>query len=105
MQKTTGYVLAGAGTALIISGIIVGDRDNNHNDQDGLDFGPNFDTGLWLVGGGLVCGAASIPLFISSANNARKASGIALGHQRIFIPQLDHTAPVLQPAITLKITL
>lgn len=104
LQRTTGYILGGAGVALITSGIIVGNGDNNR-DPNELDFGPNFDVGLWLLGGGLACGAASIPFFISSANNARKAATIGLGHQKIIIPRSNHSITLHQPAITLKIPL
>ena len=103
-QKTAGYILAGGGAALIISGIIVGNGDNN-NDPNELDFGPNFDAGLWLVGGGLVSALASIPLFISSGNNARKAASIVFGHQKIMIPQFYSQKRIIQPAISLKIHL
>ena len=81
-QKTIGYVLAGAGAALIVSGIIVGDGDNN-NDPNELDFGPDFDVGVWLLGGGIVSGIASIPFFVSSGKNARKAATIGVSHQKI----------------------
>ena len=50
-QKTAGYILAGGGAALIISGIIVGNGDDKNNDPNELDFGPNFDVGMWLLGG------------------------------------------------------
>ena len=103
-QKTAGYILAGGGAALIISGIIVGNGDNN-NDPNELDFGPNFDVGLWLVGGGLVSALASIPFFISSANHAKKAATIVFGHQKIMIPKYNTQVSVLQPAISLKIPL
>ncbi|HET9744507.1 MAG TPA: hypothetical protein VFP97_02275 [Chitinophagaceae bacterium] len=103
-QKTVGYVLAGVGGALIVSGIIVGNGDNN-NDPNELDFGPNFDVGLWLVGGGIASGLASIPFFISSGNNARKAATIGINHQKIKLPQLNGQETVFQPAISLKIRL
>lgn len=104
-QKTIGYILEGTGAALIISGLIVGNGDKN-NDPNELDFGPNFDVGLWLIGGGLACGAAGIPFFISSGNNARKAATISWGHQKIIIPQLKKAQIALyQPAIILKIPL
>jgi len=101
-QKTVGYVLAGGGAALVISGLIVGNGDNN-NDPNELDFGPNFDVGLWLVGGGIASALASIPFFISSGNNARKAATIGIGQQKIKIPQWNGQVTVLQPAISLKI--
>ena len=104
-QKTAGYILAGGGGALIIAGIIVGDGDNNNNDPNELDFGPNFDFGMWLVGGGVVSALASIPLFIGSSNNAKKAATISISHQKIIIPNWNSHGTVLQPAISLKVPL
>ena len=104
-QRTTGYVLAGGGAALIISGIIVGNGDDNNNDPNELDFGPNFDVGIWLLGGGLVSGLASIPFFIGSTNNARKAATISINHQKIIIPQYNSQLKVVQPAISIKISM
>ena len=103
-QKTAGYILAGGGAALIISGIIVGNDDTN-NDPNELDFGPDFEVGTWLLGGGIVSGLASIPFFISSGNNARKAATIAIRQQKIIIPRGNSQATVLQPGISLKIGL
>ena len=103
-QKTAGYVLAGAGAALVIAGIIVGNAGND-NDPNDLDFGPNFDAGLWLIGGGIASGVASIPFFISSANNASKAATIGISRQEIRIPQGGRQVSVLQPALSLKIRL
>ena len=103
-QKTIGYVLVGTGAALIISGVIVGDGETN-NDPNELDFGPNFDVGLWLVGGGIATAAASVPFFIGANKNARNAATIGLSHQTIKIPHGIGRVTVVQPAISLKITL
>lgn len=101
-QKTMGWVALACGTGLVISGIAVGNKDNSNNPNE-LDFGPNFDAGLWLVGGGLVVGAASIPFFISSANNARKAATISIINQKILIPGSCGITARRQPAISVRI--
>lgn len=103
-QKTVGYVLAGTGAALIISGILVGNGDNNQ-DPNELDFGPNFDAGVWLLGGGLASGLASIPFFISADKNARKAAAITIAPQKINYPQLNTNNTIIQPAISVRIRL
>jgi hypothetical protein len=103
-QKTMGWVLLAGGTGLVIAGIAVGSSDDN-NDPNELDFGPNFDAGVWLLGGGLVVGAASIPFFVSSANNARKAAFVSLINQKIIIPRSGQLILRTQPAISLRINL
>lgn len=102
-QKTMGWIAVACGTGLVITGIAVGNNDNS-NDPNELDFGPNFDAGLWLVGGGLVVGAASIPFFISSANNARKAATISIINQKILVPGSTGITAKRQPAISLRIS-
>lgn len=103
-QKTIGWILAGSGAGLIVAGLIVGDQDNSSNDLS-LDFGPNFDVGLWLVGGGIAAGLASIPFFISSRKNARKAASIGLSNQKIVMPQGSAFTTKMQPTVSLKIPL
>lgn len=101
-QKTIGWILAGS-----VAGLIVGDQDNSNNgsNNSGLDLGPNFDVGLWLVGGGIAAGLASIPFFISSRKNARKAGAIGLSNQKIVMPQGSAFTTKMQPTVSLKIPL
>jgi hypothetical protein len=102
-QKTMGWIMLGCGTGLFITGIAVGNKDNN--DPNELDFGPNFDAALWLMGGGLAAGVASIPFFVGSANNARKAALISISHQKILKLQTSSLVAARQLAISLRITL
>lgn len=106
-QKTIGWILAGSGAGLIVAGLIVGDQDNSNNgsNNSGLDLGPNFDVGLWLVGGGIAAGLASIPFFISCRKNARKAGAIGLSNQKIVMPQGSAFTTKMQPTVSLKIPL
>jgi hypothetical protein len=103
-QKTMGWIMLAGGAGLVIAGIAVGNSDNN-NDPNELDFGPNFDAGLWLLGGGLAVGAGSIPFFISSSNNARKAASISIINQKILIPKGAALSARTQPAISIRIAL
>jgi hypothetical protein len=103
-QKTMGWIMLAGGTGLVIAGIAVGNGDNN-NDPNELDFGPNFDAGLWLLGGGLVVGAGSIPFFISSANNARRAASISIINQRILMADGTRFVARIQPAILIRVVL
>lgn len=103
-QKTAGYILAGIGAALIISGAVVGNDDGN-NDPNELDFGTDFDAGVWLIGGGIASGIASIPFFISSGKNAKKAASIGIHLERIQLPPGIRQANPVHPGIALRVRL
>lgn len=102
-QKTTGIILFAGGTALVITGIVLG---SNNTDASDLDQGPNFDEGMWLVIPGVALELASIPLFISAANNRRKAASLSLGiwkPESPFFARQQHRPR--GAAITLRLTL
>ena len=100
-QKTVGWVLLGSGAAMFFTGIIVGSSNSSDNPNEW--FGPNFETGATILLGGIVAGLASIPFFISSASNARKAAIISFNNQKILLPQYGRTAVITQPSVMLKI--
>ncbi len=64
-QKTAAWVLLGGGTALIGLGFLIGDSKNATFDDAG--------TGVVLGGLGFLSTIGSIPLFIASGKNKRKA--------------------------------
>ena len=64
-QKTAAWVLLGGGTALIATGFIIGDGKNASFDDAA--------EGALLAGVGLLSTIGSIPLFIASGKNKRKA--------------------------------
>ena len=64
-QKTAAWVLLGGGTALIGLGFLIGDSKNSSFDDAA--------TGAVLGGIGLLSTIGSIPLFIASGKNKRKA--------------------------------
>lgn len=70
-QKTTGWVLLGVGAACTVGGVLIMENDKSNNDKN-LGFGPNFDTQGFLVLGGIVVAASSIPFFISANRNKIK---------------------------------
>ena len=55
----------------------------------------------------MIAGAAtalgSIPFFISSAKNARRAAAISFNNQKILFPQQNTFVLKTQPTVTLKI--
>lgn len=56
-----------------------------------------------LLLGGIGTALGSIPFFISSAKNKRKAASIAICNQNIFLPLQNSFALNTQPTVTLKI--
>src|SRR6187455_2275752 len=64
-QKTAAWVLLGGGTALIGVGFLIGDNKNSTFD-DAV-------TGTFLAGIGVLSTIGSIPLFIASGKNKRRA--------------------------------
>ena len=94
-QKTIGWILLGSGGGLIITGIIV--QSSNEKNHGGSYAGGE----IALVG--IVPAVASIPFFISSSKNKRKAASIAISDQNLFFPQQNRLALKTQPTFTLKI--
>jgi hypothetical protein len=96
-QKTIGWVMLGGGVVLATAGFIA--------------YGSQFDLsgrgeGYAIAGAaGIGIALGSIPFFISSAKNARKAAEISFRNQQIVMPQQNMWVLKMQPAITLKIAL
>ncbi len=100
-QKTAAWVMLGGGVALTIVGT-VGFTANSD-----LIFIDNSTADAYafvaLVGAGLSLG--SIPLFIASGRNHRKAATFSFKSQPIFIPQQNSFVFKSQPAVSLVIPL
>lgn len=64
-QKTFGFLLLGGGVAMAVTGAALSGTFAE-------------DTGKWLIIGGGVMAASSIPLFISSSKNNRKAESLTI---------------------------
>jgi hypothetical protein len=99
-QRTTAWVMLGAGIALTTVGII-----GAASTFDVLDDNSTTDTYgvVALVGVGLALG--SIPLFISSKHNAQKAATLSFRNQQILLPWQNPMAGKTQPALRLQIPL
>ena len=88
-QQTIGWILLGAGVELTINGIVQKDsvdvlfagNVNNNN-----------DIAFYVLGG--ISMVSSIPFFIVSAKNKRKAiaATVGLGNQKIKFPELNNIA-------------
>jgi hypothetical protein len=105
-QKTAAWILLGGGAvitsvgfAVASSGVIV-EIVTGHS--------KNYNTGMVLVAGGLICMAGSIPLFIASSKNKRKGRLAASSYFKMEkIPVIQNRALVAlsYPAVSLKINL
>ena len=102
-QKTIAWVMAGAGAALITTGLIIGTNyAESNNPLNAIDksAGP-----VILIVTGSASALGSIPLFISSAKNKKRAASVSLLNQHILMPQQNSIAFNMQPALSLKISL
>ena len=100
-QKTVGWILLGTGAGTIAYGLIT---INSYTDNEGPFGGQNYTGALIAIGGGVIS-ASSIPFFISSAKNKRKAATISFKNQKILFPRQNTFVLKTQPTLTLKIEL
>lgn len=81
-QKTTAWILLGTGATAIITEAIV---DNSHRGT-----GQSLTGGVITLGGA-ICTLTSIPFFVSSSRNKRRAVALTITDSRIVLPQ-DNSA-------------
>ena len=89
-QKTAAWVLLGGGAALIGTGFLIGDNKNSTFDDAA--------TGAVLGGIGVLSAIGSIPLFIASGKNKRKALKMSANFK-------IENGTTSYPAVALKIKL
>src|SRR5258705_12673666 len=96
-QKTTAWVLLGSGAALILVGDLIGNSKESSFDDAGA--------GVVIAGAGVLSMLGSIPLFIASGKNKRKAMSMSFKNE--MMPQLQRGSFVNQsiPSFSLKISL
>ena len=106
-QKTAAWILLGGGTSLVITGVIVRANKINNDGAGGIVTAYTSTSGVWLFGTGLVSMASSIPFFIASSKNKKKAMTMAASFKM-------ETAPIIQrssfvqtsfPVVSIKIDL
>ncbi len=104
-QKTVAWVMLGGGVAMATAGLVI---TNKHVNDDPFEALNNLGTtggSAILTIAGIGSALGSIPFFISSAKNARKAATISFNNQKILFPQQNIFVLKTQPALTLKIEL
>ena len=96
-QKTAAWVLLGGGTALIGIGFLIGDNKNSTFDDAA--------TGALLAGIGVLSTIGSIPLFIASGKNKRKAMNASafIKLETVPLPQKQSFVQNSYPAFSVNI--
>lgn len=96
-QKTTGWVMLAGGAVVTIVGLI-----GFSSTYDDTSYSTTDAYGFMTVGGPLIC-LGSIPFFISSGSNAKKAATLSFSNQPILLPQQGSLVQNSQPSLSLKI--
>lgn len=108
-QKTAGFILLGGGVAMIAVGsaLFVNDVDDTAISCLNLNCssGNEMESGMVIsaIGGLAILG--SIPVFISSGKNARKAAQISFRNEPTYIPKYVGNIPRSIPSLSLTIPL
>ncbi len=106
-QKTTAWILLGGGTALSAAGIAVGFSEVLVDISNIFSSEPEktSNTGEVLFYTGLASMAGSIPLFIASSNNRKRASSVSASFKIENRPSVVHGIVIKTPypALSVKI--
>jgi SNF family Na+-dependent transporter len=104
-QKKTGFILLGVGgTVYIVSSLItVAGVDYRSIDswRTAADEMDKAVVGAVIGGAGILCAIASVPLFIASARNKKKAASISGALQMERLPAVVTSRPM--PALSLRL--
>jgi hypothetical protein len=102
-QKTIGWILAGTGVTSVVLSIATLDGTEIFSSIDGDD-GPINRFGALFFGGGVVT-LSSIPFFISSGKNNRKAMSMSFKMQQVPQMQISKITNQSIPSLSLKVGL
>ena len=96
-QKTTAWVMLGGGAAFILIGDLIGNSKGSSFSDAG--------TGVVIAGIGVLSMIGSIPVFIASAKNKRRAMSMSFKNETM--PQVQKSSFVYKsiPSLTLRISL
>ncbi|MFI5133149.1 MAG: hypothetical protein ACHQEB_02380 [Chitinophagales bacterium] len=109
-QKTAAWVLLSGGTVLTVTGLVISSNSAINELASAFSSGRNdkaFVTGEVLTITGCLSMLGSIPLFISSAKNKRRAMATTAFFKMETAPLIQYTTIALQsyPAFSIKINL
>jgi hypothetical protein len=103
-QKTTAWILLGGGVAMAVTGAILFDENFIlFGASDAEDNKAGIGGAMFVVGGLATLG--SIPLFISSGSNAKKAALMSFKNQPLNTPRYAGNIPKSIPSIHISIPL
>lgn len=100
-QQRAGWVLLAGGTTLALAGMAIAGQEGAND----MGYGNSFDAGMWLLGAGILLEVASIPFFISSAKNAKRAATLSLGHQAIHTHRHSSAPFKFRPTLTITLAI
>lgn len=103
-QKTTAWILLGGGVAMAVTGAILFDENFIlFGASDSEDNKAGIGGAMFVVGG--LAALGSIPVFISSGSNAKKAAQMGFKIQPLNSPRYLGNIPKAIPSISLSIPL
>lgn len=103
-QKTTGFIMLGGGVAMVTAGtILFSENFILFGASDAEENAAGIGAAMVVVGGLATLG--SIPVLISSGNNARKAAQMSLRNEPIHIPKYVGNIPRTILSVNLSIPL
>jgi hypothetical protein len=113
-QRTTGWILLGAGTATALVGLIGAATSTNEmfgellvawDTEAAAKASSKGDTYAFIMLIGIAADLVSIPFFISASHNKKKASTLSFSNQTIYFPLDKSYCRNLYPSLTLRIKL
>lgn len=100
-QRTIGWIMLGGGVALTALGVGAANAELLSSVEGSSKSG---NLSSVLVGIGVASALGSIPLFISAAQNKRKAAALAFNMQKVPMLYTTNSRTIIQPALTLKVS-
>lgn len=108
-QKTTGFILLGGGVAMIAVGsaLFMGDLADTAISCTYLNCssGSGMESGMVISAVGGLAALGSIPVFISSRKNARKAAQMSFRNEPTYNPKYVGNIPRAIPSLSFSIPL
>lgn len=103
-QKTTAFIMLGGGVAFATAGsIMFSENFTLFGASDAEDNAAGIGAAMVVVGG--LAAVGSIPVFISSSNNAKKAASMGFKNEPTNIPKYAGNLPRSIPSLTFIIPL
>ncbi len=100
-NNTTGWILLGAGTAMIVGGAMTYPPRKPSHGIEGVGLTLNANDIIIMIGAS--ADIISIPFFISAHKNEKRAGRVAITNQKILWYQKNNIGFVTQPSVTIRI--